>query len=148
MAAGSEAPPARWPASPPSVLSRAPQTPAAPDVSAPPDPPTGSLQYLQHGPGSLVRGDAAASSSLPHWAPGEFLGSAAHRCLGDPCPWCRFLPDLRICWFSEAAVAHPVLTLLWVVMNLFCSCLVVRRCNCSFWKGHSWVRAFIGGAVN
>lgn len=139
----------QWPASSPTIISRAPQTPVAPEPSATPDPPTNSLQYLQHGPGSssLARGDAAASSSLPRRASREFLGSATGRCSGDWCVQCRFLSDLQICHCLEVAVAHPVLTLLWVVLNLLCSCLVVRWCNYSFWKWHSWLKAFIGEAV-
>lgn len=84
LAAGSDALPARWPASPPTVISRAPQTPAAPDPSAAPDPPTKGLRYLQRCPGSssLARGDAAVSSSLPRWAPTEFLGFSTRRCSG------------------------------------------------------------------
>lgn len=60
----------------------------------------------------------------------------------------RFLPSLRIHRCSEAAVARPVLMSLWVVLNLLCSCLVVKWCNCSFWKWHSWLRAVSGEALN
>jgi len=126
LAAGREALPARWPASPPAAISGTPWTPATPDASTAPDLPANGRRYLQHGLGSssLARGDAAASCSLPCQAPREVLGSSARRCSGDPCARCRFLPGLRVCRFLEAVVAHPVLMVLWVVLNLLCSCLV------------------------